>query len=256
MRHSANPRLGKTLQCAIALIVLAFTADAQEIDRPVDILLTPTCNNVPNEIRVVMNDDENDAFPATRTAPDSCRWNGILRGPVPPRSHFSLRLGIGRTDCHTVENPGGSVVRLRFECCAAEPARIVGINTVQAVIVGYVRAIQKTSDVRSVPCSEHGVFDEGEGTVEDVQFGREKLSLQLDQEPNPRMPGLLVDDPAVVRNAGRGGQKTLVPRSAILYALALQRKRKHGGDLSSNAGDDDLIKFREAGLNRVGVTVK
>jgi hypothetical protein len=110
--------------------------------------------------------------------------------------------------------------------------------------------------VRSVPCSEHGVFDEGEGTVEDVQFGREKLSLQLDQEPNPRMPGLLVDDPAVVRNAGRGGQKTLVPRSAILYALALQRKRKHGGDLSSNAGDDDLIKFREAGLNRVGVTVK
>ncbi len=255
MRHSTNPLFGTTLWCAIALIGLAFVANGQQIDKPVDILLTPTCSNVPDEISVVMNDDEDDPFPATRTDAGSCHWNGILRGPVKAGAHFSLRLVIGRTDCHTAENPGGSVVRLRFDCCVAERAWSVGVSTVEEVIVGYVRAVPRTSDKRSVRCWEHGLFGEGAGTVGDVQFGRETLSLQLDQEPDPGMRGLLVDDPAVVSNARKGGQKILSTRSAIVGALASQRNRTRGR-LLPNADDDDLIRFREAGLQRVDVTVE
>ena len=247
-----------------ALLWCAFAAAAHaQGPRRVEIQLIGPCaaveQRLSGEITVVRNDDESDdaIFPVERL--ETGRWSGDAPDSIDTRrDHFSLRLpGQGRTDCHEPDQRGGAVARFTFRCCSPQRGRTVFMDVEADEVVGYyLRAVPRSPDEpQSVGCTEYGPFDQ---PATNVQFARESLRLQLTGAPNQDAPGLLVDDPAVIPNAGQGGSKPFRLHT-VVDAFARQRARGRAGTLptlSSNGREFDYKTLSDIGLRNLKVTVE
>ena len=259
----------------IALFYCA-TARAQVHDpvtsRTLDVTIGGAhCLKFPDEISVVMDDEDGSTYHFPITGGPGCHWTGKALGTFDASlTHFSLRLGIARTDCRTVEetykDPAEGlmrVARLTFECCAQDlkPVQQVTISTDRPVSVSYLRRVPKSRErgrLRSVPCTEHAVFTHGTGTIDHVQFQSETLRLQLGEKvPKPESPGLLIRVPTFKK-----GKKANYPlhldRDDVVSAFIEQRAQGEAGDpnLSSNAIEIDYKRLKEAGVKTLDLTVQ
>jgi hypothetical protein len=262
-----NQHPGRVLFLLVSALILSVAAYGEPGTRIVSIrLAAPECSGAPNEISVVLNGrDGEDVFPAYREI-GTDRWTGRSDEDFNPgTSYASLRLGVARTDCVSTV-AGDDYARLTF-VCSRRPARSVTvIPDPKTFLVRYVREVPRNPENRrSIPCTEHGLLRPSvQGTVKLVQFPSERLRLQLAwKEPDPKRPdteppGLLVDHPAVIRQAEKGGTKTLEPEK-VLNAYRVQRAEGLMGQapsLSPNAYENDRIRLRAAGLKSLALTVK
>jgi hypothetical protein len=261
--------------CVIFAISVRARAQRSEpvVTDKLDITVTSAeCDDFPDLLSVVMDDEDGiHRFTIPRRA--GCEWSGSAPETFDAGlTHFSLRLDKGkserrplaRTDCRTPDThqiPG--IARLKFECCRYIDVRQLTVttttrNTNRPVAISYLRGVPKVDQSYSVPCIEHGVFLDGAGTIDHVQFQNETLRLQLgNSEPKPKSTGLLVRIPEA-----KFGKKinfdVSLDSENVVKALAEQRARGDGGapNESPNAIDVDYKKLKDAGVKTLKLTVQ
>jgi hypothetical protein len=196
---------------AAYLISTGITSAQAQSNEPVTtdkLDITVTGNQCLEDIRdplfVVMDDEDGNIHRFTIPRNVGCRWIGNATETFDAGlTHFSLRLNKGesgvfplaRTDCRTPDtHQSQGVARLKFECCRSKVVQQLSVSTKtvtdRRVPLSYLRSVPKISEQsHSVPCVEHGVFREGEGTIDHVQFPSETIRLQLgNSEPMPASP--------------------------------------------------------------------
>ncbi|HYI08547.1 MAG TPA: hypothetical protein VEK57_05725 [Thermoanaerobaculia bacterium] len=197
---------------------------------------------------------------------DPCLWTGNTSASFSTElSHFSLRIDSGRTECRQAIGDGEDfkpVAVLDFACCNLdEPVRSVTISTEPPLPVSYLRVVPggPSSDrLRSTPkgCIESGAFGRGAGTVDHVQFGGERLQLQLGfAKADPGLAGVSLND---LPDRQKSGVMEFT-RKGVVYVLAIQRAKGISGnspDLAPNAIDLDTIRLKELKLKKLSVDVK
>lgn len=222
----------------LVLVALAAGGEAQTghlsstpslVTDQLDITLegAPGCSEV-RSVLVVMSGEENHAFAATRDTRDPCHWTATRRAGTfdAGLEHFSLRLGTGRTTCKRARvDLDKRLARVAFLVYKMD-VRMVNISTSPVIPMSYVRGVPAhPADSPSIPCAE-GAFLSGQA-IPDVWFPNEALHpnlrgrqhdrydkvlpaetfrLQFDRiGPDPRFPGLIINDEALTRYL-KGGQ--------------------------------------------------
>lgn len=188
-----------------------------------------------------------------------CLWTRNLdRSFSTTLSRFSLRVGNVRTECHaaTVDSENGSpVARLHFNCCAIRDGSSLTIETDPDLPVSYLRVVDAkipglTRHPDAHPCLEEGTLTASLDTIGQVQFGMEKIHLQIGrEEPDPDAAGLRVKD---LPDAVKRGDRPLTFDN-VVYRLIVQRARDR--DLAPNAIDLDVLKLKEVKLESLTVRV-
>lgn len=260
MCHTRRAELVRS--AVLALSLTAVAASAQITTRKIDIRLDgKPCTTIRGNIFLVRDDEDGTKeWIEGIKQPDGCHWIGRASDSFDAElSHFSLRLGIGRTECHDStgfeEKPFEWAARLDFKCCNDAPTRRVKVLTDPEMPVSYWREVRvKMPGIARVhalakPCIEQSLFEQGTGSIEQVQRGGEKIWLYLGTT-NPSFPGLSVPN---VRSSD------LMTPDDVVYRLAIQRVNgaaKSPASLSSNAIEIDVIKTRKLKLNTLRVTVE
>lgn len=249
-------RMSLVSGAVVLSVFVVASARAQEQHKVMVVLTGPVtttgCSSVPREVSLVIDDKDGreDRFTLTRSS--ACRWTG---GPFPLdyRSHFSLRLGIARTDC---ERPTllDNVAWVAFECCRATAVRQVKVHTEFPGALSYIRQVPPSHEgAASVPCIEHSAFPAGDGPVDDVDIDKEWVRLQFGRsQADVNNSGLLVNR---LFAAGTKRPKEGLSLDGVVDALAIQRA---SGDasaptFSSNAYDFDRKSLQNLRLNTLVV---
>jgi hypothetical protein len=226
-------RLADVLTC---VLLAAFAAQAQITTSRVNVRLTGHCGDLKQVYLVIDGDDlEERWIPLQRI--DGCHWTTDLgeSGSISTAlSHFSLRLDdVARSDCHRAEaNEEKLAAELEFACCADTPLRNVRVTTEPPMPVSYLRDVRPspTTRIGAIRCTEWGTFHEGGGAIGHTQFSGEDVHLQLGSvEPEPKKPGLLlddlvVDDGALVLTRGVPPRRAARPREEPFRAHALAER--------------------------------
>jgi hypothetical protein len=192
------------------------------------------CSSVPRDFGLVIDDQDgrDDRLPLTRVS--GCLWTG---GPFPfnpGRSHFSLRLGIARTDCEKATLLD-HVAWMAFECCQAPSAQEVKVHADLPFAVSYVRQVPPfPRGAASTRCVENSALPAGDGFLDDVEFRKEVVRLQLGRRhARQEDPGLRVNWLSAAELQGDG-----MTLDTVVDALARQRAY---GDVSSPTLSSDAI---------------
>jgi hypothetical protein len=242
------------LAAALSLFVVSgLRADKV---KQLDVTLDP-CPALPEHVHLVMDDEDGRVYRIELEPVAGCHWIKRFTGGFSTSlSHFSLRLGIARTECHKAiaEQDTGHV---HFNCCSREAVRSVTIKpTPSKIPVSYLREVSTTwpglrrPDWQAVPCLENGILLAGEA-IDHVQFGSEKIHLQIGlPDPNRQIIGLRVND---LRRAS-GGEYEPLMFDDVVYRLIVQRADT--GSLSPNAIELDVVKLREIKLEKLEIQVK
>jgi len=245
-----------SFSACVLLVLVAAAAHAQEKHKVMVVLTGPVtatgCANVPGQVSLVIDDEDgrNDRFPLTRSA--ACRWTG---GPFPlgVGSHFSLRLGIARTDCEKATLLDG-VAWVAFDCCRAPAVRQIKVHTEVPGAVSYVRQVPPTrGGAASTPCIEHSAFSAGDGMVDDVDVGKEWVRLQFGlSQADVHKSGLLVN--RLIAAATKVPPEGL-NLDAVVDVLAIQRASGDSSNptFSSNAYDCDRETLKKLRLKALVV---
>jgi hypothetical protein len=251
--------------CALALSVAAANAqappsDAHVVVRKAELTLVPAgaCRAAPAELQVVINDVDTEPFRAVRQ-PSGVWLAEPTRLFDATRAQASVRFEDIRTDCERSgwrrdeKNRDVWLATFAFSCPVAGVHEI----TIRApnVYVSYVRELSG-----KVPCRERGTFpnDNEPHSVVAVRFSQERLRLQIgEKKANINAPGLLVDDPAVIKDAKNGGHVAF-DRERVVDALSKQRLRANASvspGLSSNARKVDDATLLALGFKGVDLKV-
>lgn len=233
---------------------------AQITTSRVSVLVTgKRCGELKKVFLVVNGEDVEDRWIRLESA-GTCRWTADLgeEGSISTKqSYFSLRFDdFARTDCHRAAgNAEKLVAELEFACCADTPLRNLRVKTELPIPVTYVRDVRPspTTRVGAIRCTEYGVLGAGSGAIAHTQFASEDVFLQLGNAvPQPKLPGLLLDD--IVVDDG----KLVLTRDGLVYRLAVQRaqgKSRTPPTLSSNAISVDSKKLSALKLERAEIEV-
>lgn len=247
------------------IVVSMLFAAAASAQREIGVKITvPACQAFAGKtITAVVNGDDSNPISLTRTGDDligkTTDTRKIKFPDVPAVA--SLRLHGARTYCRTSSKPeksylGTDVAVFHFACDEQEVQQ-VRVDTNPTAPVSYVRWLPKSPVPdkfgHDCECNEGGVFPRV-GTISDVLFPSELLLLQIGRgTPDPRIPGLLVNDLTVIPHAEFGGSAHLT-RIQVLTALFVQRIREPRPDFVPLAIDIDDIYLPKALDLRVKVT--
>ena len=239
----------KRFLTALILLHCAVIARAQP-SVPVSVVLNGNCGNGTSPLFIVINGDENRIVRLQHT--DGI-WSGVWERGVSDdravRVFGSLRLGGARTGVRPATYYS-SFIEFTFDC-DEQPARTVKVDLNTSVDFSYVRTLRRE-------CVPEFGYATGARTIQDVLFRAEVLLLQFDQRrPNPVAPGLLVDQPRVIRHAEKGGRASLTTSD---IARALQDQRLHAFAtppcLGGPAYDLEEKKLRGLGIRTVTISVQ
>lgn len=248
--------------CGTAVCLLMVTAGhAQVTTTALKITLRGDLCRAEKTIRVVMDGDETTWFPANRETDSKCIWKAD-RGQEtfdPERSHFSLRLGNGRTPCQQGQaDEDDEVGTLLFEstCCSSGDARDLTLQPVTvesggAMPLSYLRRVPP----KSSSCIEHGLFTgPGPGEIVDVQLSSEEIILQLGRkEADRNATGLWIDRELIAEAVGNGGRLSL-SRDRVINRQFLQRSARPSYQIQQPKMAADAKTL--ANLERLELTVK
>jgi hypothetical protein len=247
------------MHCRIVSLALA-PAHAQRTDRLDVWIIGDDCPGKEQPVVAIMDGD--DRRPIRLEYKEPCHWTGIVREGAfsASRSRFSLRLGRARTECHAGEakkaGPDAWVASFAFTCCSKEPVKVVRINATPSVNISYLREVfavvpgKSRPDLRASPCVEKGTLDPYDRTIDHVQFGSERIYLQIGaREPDAEAISLRVKDLPL---ASKNGYESLT-FDGVLHRLIVQGVDK--GSLSPNAMDLNAVKLREVRLEKLEVWV-
>jgi hypothetical protein len=251
-----------------ALVAINTTAGMEGANtKKVAIDIHGPCPAPPPIIGVVRDGDEGEQFEATWQEKLKL-WVGEWR-PGEDKKTFdatgasvSLRLKGARTGClkstaaADKEEPGGTWAFVSFGCNDLR-ARNVTIDGIVPAPVSYVRQLEKR-DKDTEACLEWGILDTHH-TVNDVRFPDEFLFLKLRGLKNARLPALLINHPAVIKDAEKPGDKTAtLDQKTILRALRVQRSQTRAGaspSLSSNSSTNDVLNLSDPDLKALKVVI-
>lgn len=233
----------------------------------IDFEQTP-CDGVPPQIRVVLNGDETHSFSAEKNSAGSWVGNWRRKGTFnAAQATASLRLGNKRTECRpaawdriTEAEETIYVAKFTFTCTQRAAQQLKIGNDPASLAVSYVRASPKLDKVKdSVDCVEWGqVIDQPtivrDAWLQSASEPTETIRLQIGRETaDPKRPGLLITDTAVLRRLSRDGTLSF---EGALEALAEQRNSgvaKMPPLFPSNAYDIDAKTLKAAGLKSLTV---
>ena len=251
-------------RCLLLLCLAAGPAllHAQVTTNQVHIELTGQvashCAELRKSIVVVLDGNENDAFPADLVG--NCKYDGTRSKTFSAEAaHFSLRLGIARTPCQQAEVLDGKSAQLIFDCCDLERAETVLLSVFPKNIpFSYLRRVAAAPN--GTGCTEyHSYNGSSSAEIGSVQPGSEQLVLQLGfSKPDRNSFGTPIDDPTLKRFGKREGTTLQVGRKELTAILAHQRLRGAGSapNTSSLAFDVDQKKLDDLKFERLDYTKK
>jgi hypothetical protein len=239
------------LASAFVCLLLAAAAQAQLTTSRVNVYITGArCVELRNVFLVIDDDDLESRWILLKALGD-CHWTADLgeSGSVSTAlSHFSLRAGIARTDCHeAAPNEEKLAAELEFTCCRQGPLRDVHVTTEPPMPVSYLRKVLRDPTaprrIRPIDCVEVGTFLTGTGAIRQGQFSGEAIYLQLGElKPKRRMLGLPLND--IVVDDG----VLVLTRDGLTYRLIVLRARgkvRSAPTFSSNAISIDIKRLDE-----------
>jgi len=174
----------------IAVSTAAFTQGTIVTTHRVAIVLDSDCAKAPDEITVVVGNNDRDVFTAQRSKDDRCRWDGTRPRNPPFRidSRISVRLTGARSDCRVPEKRAGDdanpepIALLNFHHKPGS-ARQLRITAEDRLFVSYERKLPADTGVKgSLACHEMAEFDQPE-TIRDVAFPNEMLLVRFGDAP-------------------------------------------------------------------------
>lgn len=258
-------RLARVFVC---VLLAAATVQAQRdiTTSLVKVRITgPHCDELHKVLLVIDDlDDITRSKELTKVTDETCFWSTDLgeAGTYSTKlSHFSLRVDLGRTDCHQAyPNETKRTGELEFACCIEGPVRDLRVKTEPAMPVSYLRIVPKDPGApesehrrtRAIDCTETSFFPRGTGSISYAQFPAETIYLQLGA-PKPQRKAHGLDLKEIVVD----GHTVILRRDGVVYRLIVQRGQGRDGSsptLSSNAISIDVKKLSELKLESVEFT--
>jgi len=246
----------------------AESVDERTTVNTVRIVLTGLCK-LPAEVLVVADDVDEEIHP--RLKQNDLIFDTTTRFNA-RKGHVSLRMGpkpAWRTDCHQAtrierDDPDPSkrqrwVAQFVFSTCPTDlPVHQVSIRAdppEAPVSLSYVRELRGKRG--SVDCSEGALLL---GTINDVQYQKENLHLQIAPDvPNRRACGFVINDPVARKYAKPNSDELVVfEKGAVVDALRelrSQAKTCAAPSFSVPASKLDFKNLDDAKLTKLTMTV-
>jgi hypothetical protein len=189
----------------------------------------------------------------------SCRWEAHLgAGSISTSvARFSLRGDFARSGCQMAAPDETDLsANLEFACCVPGPLRSVSVRIQPPMPISYVRNVRPFAGDRipGIACLEQATFNEGQGSIEHVQFSGESVFLHLGPTNRKQLAlGLLLDD--IVVDDG----VLVLTRDDVVYRLMVQRakgKERSAPTLSSNAITVDIRKLGKLKFERAEIEMQ
>lgn len=243
----------------------------RRIDRFEVVLNGMSCGGAPDDIYIVLDDDDGSENKAQREG-NIWVWTPPKALILGDRAHASIRFGGSRTDCRNAswsryaKDPSQYVATFTFQGCSEEPARNVTVRANPLIHVSYVRTLPAAprgtgADRSPAPCLEQSSFvaePKRAHTIHAVWFEAETLRLQMNRDKATlNEPGLRVNDIVNEIEANKVEGKVF-DAAGVAYLFSVQRGKGRDGspNLSSSAIDIDIKKMKDAGFEFLALSVK